>query len=39
MRLKNCGYTAAELKEIVKTYIIETYERFDFIAETFCFHS
>jgi len=34
MRLKNCGYTAAELKEIVKTYLIETYERFDFIAET-----
>lgn len=34
MRLKDTGLTAAELKEKVSKYMIETYERFDFIAET-----
>lgn len=34
MRLKDTGRTAAEIKELVDKYMIETYERFDFIAET-----
>ena len=34
MRLKDTGYTAEEIKEKVSKYMIETYERFDFIAET-----
>ena len=34
MRLKDTGLTAAELKALVKKYMIETYERFDFLAET-----
>ena len=34
MKLKDTGLTAEELKNLVKKYMIETYERFDFIAET-----
>lgn len=34
MRLKDTGYTAEEIKEKASKYMIETYERFDFIAET-----
>ena len=34
MKLKDTGLTAEELKGLVKKYMIETYERFDFIAET-----
>lgn len=33
MRLKDTGLTAAELKAQVKKYMIETYERMDFIAD------
>ena len=31
MRLKDTGLTAAELKAQVKKYMIETYERMDFV--------
>lgn len=34
MRLAQTGYTKDEIKAIVNKYMIETYERFDFIAET-----
>lgn len=34
MKLKESGFTKEELKEIVKKYMIDTYERFDFVAET-----
>ena len=34
MKLKDTGLTAEELKGLVNKYMIETYERFDFIAET-----
>ena len=34
MKLKDKGLTKEELKDKVKKYIIETYERFDFVAET-----
>ena len=34
MKLKEIGMTNLELKETVKKYLIDTYERFDFIAET-----
>ena len=34
MRLKDCGYTAEAIKEMADTYMITTYERFGFIAET-----
>lgn len=34
MKLKDTGRTAEEIKDLVKKYMIETYERFDFIAET-----
>lgn len=33
MRLKDTGLTPRELKEIAEKYMIETYERYDFIAE------
>ena len=33
MRLKDTGLTAKELKAMVKKYMVETYPRFDFIAE------
>ncbi len=34
MKLKNTGLTAAELKAKASKYMIETYERFDFVAES-----
>ena len=34
MKLKDTGLTEAELKAKAKKYIIETYERFDFIADS-----
>ena len=34
MRLKDTGLTAQDIKDKVSKYMIETYERFDFIAET-----
>lgn len=34
MRLKDTGFTAQEIKDKVNKYMIETYERFDFLAET-----
>lgn len=33
MKLKDTGLTAQELKKIVNQYMVETYERYDFIAE------
>ncbi len=33
MKLADTGLSAAELKEIVKTYMIDTYERYDFVAD------
>lgn len=33
MRLQDTGYTAQDIKDKVKKYMIETYERFDFLAE------
>ena len=34
MKLKDLGLTAQDIKEKVNRYMIETYERFDFVAET-----
>ena len=34
MKLKDVGLTKEEIKEKVSTYMIETYERFDLLAET-----
>lgn len=34
MRLKDTGLTVQEIKDKVNKYLIETYERFDFLAET-----
>ena len=34
MKLADTGYTADEIKAKASKYMIETYERFDFIAET-----
>lgn len=34
MKLKETGLTAAELKSKVNKYMIETYERFDFVADS-----
>ncbi len=34
MRLKDTGLTEQDIKDKVKKYMIETYERFDFVAET-----
>ncbi len=34
MRLKDTGLTAADIKAMVSKYMIETYERMDFLAET-----
>lgn len=34
MRLKDTGLTAQELKDMVNKYMIETYVRFDFVADT-----
>lgn len=33
MKLKDTGLTAEELKDMVKKYMVETYARYDFIAE------
>ena len=34
MKLKDLGLTAQDIKDKVNRYMIETYERFDFVAET-----
>lgn len=34
MRIKDTGFTAQEIKDKASKYMIETYERFDFLAET-----
>ncbi|MGN0755218.1 MAG: aspartate aminotransferase family protein [Aristaeellaceae bacterium] len=34
MKLKDTGLTAQDIKDKVSRYMIETYERFDFVAET-----
>lgn len=34
MKLKDTKFTAQEIKDMVNKYMVETYERFDFIAET-----
>jgi acetylornithine/N-succinyldiaminopimelate aminotransferase len=34
MKLAETGYTAQEIKDKVSKYMIETYERFDFLAES-----
>lgn len=34
MKLKDTGLTAQDIKDKVNKYMIETYERFDFLAET-----
>lgn len=34
MKLKDSGLTKEELKTLVSKYMIDTYERFDFVAET-----
>lgn len=33
MRLKDCGKSAEEIKSLVKKYMIDTYERYDFVCE------
>lgn len=33
MRLKDTGLTAQQIKDLVHKYMIETYERFDFVAD------
>ncbi|MCI5747840.1 aspartate aminotransferase family protein [Eubacterium pyruvativorans] len=33
MKLESTGYTAKEIKDMVNEYMIETYDRFDFVAE------
>ena len=33
MKLKDTGLTAQDIKDKVSKYMIETYERFDFLAE------
>lgn len=34
MKLKDTGLTKQELKDMVSKYMIDTYERFDMVAET-----
>ena len=34
MKLKEIGLTAQDIKDKVSKYMIETYERFDFLAES-----
>ncbi len=34
MKLSETGFTAEEIKEKAREYIIQTYERFDFVADT-----
>lgn len=33
MKLKDCGKSADEIKALVKKYMIDTYERYDFVCE------
>ena len=33
MKLSDCGLTAGDVKNLVKKYMIETYERYDFVCE------
>ncbi len=33
MKLTHTGYTAEQIKELTNKYLIETYERYDFVAE------
>ena len=33
MKLSDTGLSEQELKDMAKTYMIETYERYDFVAE------
>jgi acetylornithine/N-succinyldiaminopimelate aminotransferase len=33
MLLRDCGKTAAQIKELASKYMIETYERFDFVCQ------
>ncbi len=33
MKLKDTGFSAQEIKDMVNKYMVETYERYDFIAE------
>lgn len=33
MKLGDCGMTSVEIKNLVKKYMIETYERYDFLCE------
>lgn len=34
MKLKDTGLTAQDIQDKVSKYMIDTYERFDFVAET-----
>nr|WP_276847468.1 aminotransferase class III-fold pyridoxal phosphate-dependent enzyme [Faecalibaculum rodentium] len=34
MKLQETGYTAQEIRDLASKYMIETYERFDLLAET-----
>lgn len=34
MRLEETGYSAEQIKDLASRYMIETYERFDFLADT-----
>ena len=34
MKLADTGYSVQDIKDKVSKYMIETYERFDFLAET-----
>lgn len=34
MRLNETGYSAEQIKDLASRYMIETYERFDFLADT-----
>lgn len=34
MKLKDLGLTKQDIKDKVSKYMIDTYERFDFLAET-----
>ena len=33
MRLKDTGRTAQDIKDLVATYMIDTYERYEFVAD------
>lgn len=34
MKLQDTGYTAQQIRDLASKYMIETYERFDLLAET-----